>query len=235
MVQEKRALRECARRKQLASLRVHMIGVCVELADLMLQSAQIASIFDAVGGIERRLEALHSPLFVVNVSLTESGILLNPGARVFSETLTTLWQELISQADSMPTLACNNQFQHCVCAKDRRSIEGVLAASNNFSFRTKRIEGLLLKQLLDAQSFANKVFEPCLQIYEYGSNFDEGTYSSLAYTREDLSLELYRLRDFKVEIGKIKLNAAVGALNVNAEALRNEVMRIHDSSLVVIL
>ncbi|KAL8438977.1 hypothetical protein Efla_006922 [Eimeria flavescens] len=243
--QAKREAAEQQRLIRLAYRNQALLGRFILLVDLLFTTRLTKAVTGAAAAILGRVETEEtcSKLFSVNVSFGSTRIEFDPSRTAFISMLNEVWEGIISTVSNVPLLVQCRQFEDSVIKGPIQSLEVILNHLKHIQLMKshwrvkcvarlqKKVEERVLKDFERARKYSESYFGIYRQIYEYGENWDEESFTSTCTTHDELSSEMELMSEFEEKLDKLNPVHVVGLFSIEARGLKSSLQPVTEKAL----
>eukprot|EP00898_Chlorokybus_atmophyticus_P003847 jgi/Chlat1/4463/Chrsp29S04567 len=234
MVSIKHQKMERARTYRRVTEEAKMLGEFIRLADYMLVEGLVAR---AIGTAEELLALLESPrvasdkaskgVFLTMVSFAEEGLAFSPTeVDVLAVLNNNLLEGMISTIQGVPRLLFMRSFVQYFDAKlSGLNPVAIIRATDYFAQLRVRVDKVVSQDFAEALQYA-QIFEENRDIYTFGKTWRPEAHAAEKHTLKEFRDDLYKQKEWRNDLERMKIGAVIGVLHVDSKSLRNSLVPI---------
>jgi len=208
-----------------------MLGRFIRLADYLFVEGMIECVTDSANQTLAMLvphkgagDKQSKGVFLTTISFAANGIQFTPDCESVLEELNVALEGIISVAQQAPRIVFMRAFAPYFDGKPSGlNPPSIIRATQMFQDVRSHVNTNITEAYKDAQEYV-KIFEDYRKIYNFGRTWSFEEYTSKPKTLREIRRDMYKQREWRNELDRMKISHVVGCLFIDSKTLRNDLL-----------
>eukprot|EP00201_Polytomella_parva_P020499 CAMPEP_0175042260 /NCGR_PEP_ID=MMETSP0052_2-20121109/2450_1 /TAXON_ID=51329 ORGANISM="Polytomella parva, Strain SAG 63-3" /NCGR_SAMPLE_ID=MMETSP0052_2 /ASSEMBLY_ACC=CAM_ASM_000194 /LENGTH=3805 /DNA_ID=CAMNT_0016305023 /DNA_START=33 /DNA_END=11446 /DNA_ORIENTATION=+ len=212
---------------------VTMLGAFIRLADYLVVEGVISRV---ISTMDEMLSMLSGPktggdkqskgVFMTTISFVPDAIAFTPDSAAILDELNTVVEGIINMAQQAPRLIFMRAFASYFDGKPSGLNPTTIIRSTPYFVQLRTsINDTIVDDFASARDYV-KLFEGYRVVYDFGRRWSYEEYTSRTRNLREIRRDMYKQREWRIELDRMKISNLVGCLYVDSKSLRNDLMPI---------